>query len=280
MKLGSVDTARGTFAVRQQGAGKALVLLHGWPESSYCWAAVAEHLPADLHLVAPDLRGLGDSPRTLDVAAYTKDELAADVLAVLDALGVESAAVVGHDWGGIVAQELALAAPQRVSQLGISNIAVINNIATNRRIAAAGPSRFLWYQFFLQSELPEALLGGNAEPWVRHFLRAFRPGGFPQDVLDECVRCHAIAGTETTAANYYRQFGADAKRWQALDGHRFAMPAAYIYGNRDVVITPDHLEGLDDCFESLEIVQTEAGHFVQDEQPAWFAQQVLALLAR
>lgn len=280
MKLGTVETARGDFAVRLQGRGTPVVLLHGWPESSYCWEAVAGHLPEALHVIAPDLRGLGDSPRTLDLAAYAKDELAADVLALLDALGIDTAAVVGHDWGGIVAQEVAVAAPQRVSHLGISNIAVINNLATNRRIAAAGPSRFLWYQFFLQSELPESLLAGNAEPWVRHFLRAFRPEGFAQDVLDECIRCHAIPGTETTAANYYRQFGADAKRWQALAGHRFAMPAAYIYGNRDVVITPDHLDGIDGCFEALEVAQTEAGHFVQDEQPAWFAQQVTALLSR
>ena len=280
MKLSAIKTARGKFAVRQQGSGRPLVLLHGWPESSYCWTAVAEHLPRDVHIIAPDLRGLGDSPRTPDLAAYSKDQLALDVLAVLDALDTENAAVVGHDWGGIVAQEVVLAAPQRVSHLGISNIAVINNLATNRKIAAGGPSRFLWYQFFLQSELPEALLAGNAGAWVRHFLRAFRPEGFPQDVLDECIRCHAIAGTETTAANYYRQFGNDAKRWQALAGHRFAMPAAYIYGNRDVVITPDHLEGLTDCFDDLEITQTEAGHFVQDEQPAWFAQQVAHLLAR
>lgn len=284
MRLGTVTTARGDFAVRQQGRGKqdgmALVLLHGWPESSYCWEAVAEQLPESVHVIAPDLRGLGDSPRTPDVAAYAKDALAADILAILDALDLTSATVVGHDWGGIVAQEVAVAAPQRVCHLGISNIAVINNLATNRRIAAAGPSRFLWYQFFLQSELPEALLAGNAEPWVRHFLRAFRPEGFPQDVLAECVRCHSIPGTETTAANYYRQFGADAKRWQALEGHRFAMPAAYLYGNRDVVITPDHLSGVDDCFDDLEIAQIEAGHFVQDEQPAWFAEQVLALLAR
>lgn len=280
MKPSVVETDRGAFAVRQQGHERALVLLHGWPETSYCWQAVAAQLPAGVHIIAPDLRGLGDSPRTLALAAYAKDQLALDVLAVLDALNIDTAAVVGHDWGGIVAQEVALAAPQRVSHLGISNIAVINNLATNRKIAAAGPSRFLWYQFFLQSELPEALLADNAEPWVRHFLRAFRPEGFPQDVLAECIRCHAIPGTETTAANYYRQFGADAKRWQALQGHRFAMPAAYIYGNRDVVITPDHLDGLEDCFDDLQLAQTEAGHFVQDEQPAWFAQQVEALLAR
>lgn len=280
MKLEHLETARGTFAVRQQGAGTALVLLHGWPETSYCWNAVAAHLPESMHVIAPDLRGLGDSPRMPDLAAYAKDQLALDVLAVLDALKLDTAAIVGHDWGGIVAQEVALAAPQRVSHLGISNIAVINNLATNRKIAAAGPSRFLWYQFFLQSELPESLLAGNAEPWVRHFLRAFRPEGFPQDVLAECIRCHAIPGTETTAANYYRQFGADAKRWQALSNHRFAMPAAYIYGNRDVVITPDHLEGLEACFDDLQVTQTEAGHFVQDEQPAWFAEQIINLLAR
>ena len=272
-----VDTARGGLHCRHRPGEPTLVLLHGWPESSYCWSAVAAGLPEQLGIVAPDLRGLGDSPRTPDAAAYAKDQLALDVL---DALDIAQAAVVGHDWGGIVAQEMALAAPQRVTHLGIANITVINNLATNRRIAAAGGNRFLWYQFFLQSELPEALLPGRAEAWVSHFLRAWRAEGFPEDVLRECVRCHAIAGTETTAANYYRQFHHDARRWQALDGHRFAMPAAYLYGNRDVVITPDHLDGIEHCFEDLEVAEIESAHFVQDEQPAWFAAQVSRLLAR
>lgn len=275
-----VNTARDGLACRRRRGDTPLVLLHGWPESSYCWRAVLEHMPDHLDVIAPDLRGLGDSPRTRKAAAYTKDQLALDVLALLDALGVSKAAVVGHDWGGIVAQEMALAAPARVTHLGISNIAVINNLATNRRIAGAGGNRFLWYQFFLQSELPEALLPGQARAWVSHFLRAWRPEGFPQDVLDECVRCHDIDGTATTAAHYYRQVHVDARRWQALGSHRFAMPAAYLYGNKDVVITPDHLAGLEQCFNDLQIAEIESGHFVQDEQPAWFAEQVQRLLAR
>ena len=102
---------RGTFNVRDRGNkdGFPVVMLHGWPESSYCWEGVDAFLNPALRIIAPDLRGLGDSERTLNnVPAYQKAELAKDVVEVIDALKIDSFFLVGHDWGGIVAQEVAL----------------------------------------------------------------------------------------------------------------------------------------------------------------------------
>jgi haloacetate dehalogenase len=69
MKTKRINVSRGSFNVRYSGdeAGSAVVMLHGWPESSYCWEGVAEFLDPSLRIIAPDLRGLGDSERTLDV---------------------------------------------------------------------------------------------------------------------------------------------------------------------------------------------------------------------
>ena len=276
----SVQTQRGDFSLRRRpGPGTPLVLVHGWPESSASWQPLLPHLPAELDVIAPDLRGLGDSPRTLEPDAYEKQALAQDIVSLLQALSIDQFALVGHDWGGIVAQEMALAEPGRVTHLGVSNIAVINNLAVNRRIASQ-PNRYVWYQHFLNTGLPEALIPGRERAFLETFLRMTGGRRFPAATVDEYARCYAIPNTPTTAANLYRSYQGDIRRWRNLDTHQFEMPAAYIYGEHDVVITPDYLEGLDACFQDIEITHIDAGHFVQEEQPAAFAEAVVRLLHR
>lgn len=276
----SIETCRGRQSLRERpGRGRPVVLIHGWPESSATWAPVLPLLPDDWHVIAPDLRGLGDAPRSEEPASYHKNALAQDVLAIVDALDVQGFDLVGHDWGGIVAQEVALAAPVRVRTLGISNIAIINNLETNRRIAAQ-PNRYVWYQHFMQSSLPEALIPGNERAFLREFLRMSHGRVFPEALLDEYSRCYAIAGTARSAAQLYRTYRDDIARWRSLGAHRFEMPAAYLFGERDVVITPAYLEGAEHCFRDLQIQRIDAGHFVQEEQPEAFADGLRALVER
>ena len=268
-----LTTPRGRFAWREGGdpEGAPVVMIHGWPESSYCWEHVAGYLKAGLRIIAPDLRGLGDSERTPGKDHYHKAELAQDVIAMLDALELERFQLVGHDWGGIVAQEVALAIPARVSQMVIMNIAIINNLKGNLEViekVLAGSSSAYWYQHFLQTPgLPEAMIPGAEEPWLRHFLRTWSDKGFPEDAIAEYVRTFKIADTPGASANYYRTFNDDAKRWASLAGHHWPMPSLYIYGNKDTVIIPAYLNHIEDCFEQIDVVQIEAAHFLQEEQP-------------
>lgn len=274
----TVTTERGRFCVRDQGpeAGTTpVVMLHGWPESSYCWTRVASRLSGGLRVIAPDLRGLGDSERTPDVQLYQKHALAKDVIAVLDKLGIERFCLVGHDWGGAVAQEMAFAVPERIERLALMNIPVVNNRAGNREAIARHREQdgyALWYQHFQQTGLPEAMIPGNEEAWLGYFLRTWSPEGFPEDAFREFVRCYAIPGTPGTGASYYRTMGEDAKRWATLTDHRFPMPALYVYGNKDPVIIPEYLNHHRDCFEDVRLVEIEAGHFVEEEQPGQVAE--------
>lgn len=268
-----LETPRGRFAWREGGdpAGYPVVMIHGWPESSYCWEAVAGYLDTGLRVIAPDLRGLGDSERTEGLAPYHKAELALDVIAMLDALGVDDFYLVGHDWGGIVAQEIALAVPDRVHKLVIMNIAIINNLRGNQEViekVRSGSGSAYWYQHFQQTpDLPEAMIPGNEAAWLGHFLRTWSKDGFPQDAFDEYVRMYSLPGTAASGANYYRTFREDAKRWAGMAGHRWPMPGLYIYGNRDRVIIPDYLNHIEDCFESIQVEQVDAAHFLQEEKP-------------
>lgn len=101
--------------VRGPDSGPALVLLHGYPDSSYSFDRLLPHLPSGMRIVAPDLRGHGRSSRP--AGGYGMDGHATDVLALMDALGIRTATVLGHSMGSLVAQRMAARAPGRVESL-------------------------------------------------------------------------------------------------------------------------------------------------------------------
>ncbi len=268
-----IDTNRGRFAYRVAGdpGGAPVVMLHGWPESSYCWEPLAARLPAGFRVIAPDLRGLGDSTRSGDQDAYAKQALAMDMVAVLDALGVGGFQLIGHDWGGVVAQEVAIAVPERVQRLVIMNITLINNARGNAEAIAAirqKGARHQWYQHFQQQRgLAEAMIPGNERVWLSTFLQCSDGSPFPADALNEYVRYYSLPETPRAGANYYRAMGTDQKRWETLSDHVYPMPSLYVHGNRDPVVIPAFLNHAESCFRDLRIESVAAGHFLQEEAP-------------
>jgi haloacetate dehalogenase len=274
MKTSKIAVSRGTFNVRDRGnkEGLPVVMLHGWPESSYCWEGVTAWLDPNLRVIAPDLRGLGDSERTIDVKAYQKVELAKDMIEVIDALGIKGFFLVGHDWGGIVAQELAFLIPERVKRLVILNIPILTNIKGAEEAAKAMIAmRYMpyWYQYFqMMPGLPEVMIKGNERAWVSFFFgKKGQDGTIPAEAIAEYIRCYSIENTPATAASFYRSMALDAPHWATLQGKRFAMPSLYIYGNEDTVIVPANMTHLDDCFDSIKVEQVKAAHFLQEEKP-------------
>lgn len=269
-----VAVSRGQFNLREGGNvdGFPVVMLHGWPESSYCWEGVAPLMDPSLRIIAPDLRGLGDSERTMDVEAYRKAELARDIIDIVDELGVADFFLVGHDWGGVVAQELAILAPERVRRLVVMNILVLTNpkgtSEAMQRIYSMGGLPF-WYQYFqLQPGLPEAMIKGKEDVWVSYFFgKAGRNGAIPPEAIAEYIRCYKIENTPATAASLYRTMALDAKRWGAFADEKFSMPSLYIHGNRDPVIIRDFLNHIEEGFDSIRVESIDASHFVQEERP-------------
>lgn len=275
LKKRKITTSRGEFTIREGGNenGVPVVMIHGWPESSYCWEGVAAHLDPSLRIIAPDLRGLGDSDRTLDTQLYQKDELATDIIEILSVLDIDTFYLVGHDWGGIVSQLIAYGIPERVNKLIIMNIPVLNNVeglTTASEIIQKQGSRSSWYQYFQQQpDLPEAMIKGNEDVWVSHF---FKDRPVPEESIAEYIRCYKIKDTPATAASYYRVMAADAETFVKFYTHRFTMPTLYIYGNLDSVIIPEYLTGIENVFDTIEVKEIEAAHFVQEEKPQEVAQ--------
>ena len=137
---------------------KTLVLLHGYPQSWYCWRHVIAELQNEYSIVAPDLRGLGDTTRP--AGGYDKRTIAADSYELLsEHLGLTRYAVAGHDWGGAVAFALAADHADSVSHLTVVDVAIPGDGQPN--IGQAGRR---WHHTFLQTlDLPEALIGNGRE---------------------------------------------------------------------------------------------------------------------
>lgn len=181
--------------VQSVGQGPAVVLLHGFPDTHEVWRKqVAPLLAAGFRVLAPDLRGCGGSDAPLAVDAYRLEHVCADILAMLDQLGIARARIVGHDWGAVVGWLLCMEAPQRIEQY------VTLSVGHPAAVARAGLMQYLrssYMMWFLVPGLAErALAAGDYyvlnrftsdRAQVGHWKRSFRE-----------------AGRLTAALNYYR----------------------------------------------------------------------------
>ena len=157
--------------VARIGAGRPLLLLHGWPEFWLTWEPVMTRLADRFTLYAPDLRGFGDSDKP--EGPFGPDQQAADMLALMDALGLAQAGIVGHDVGGALMQPLARLAPERIAGLFFFDF-VYPGIGP--RMAEPERLNNIWYQSFHQMEMAPALVGASREScrrYIGHFLKAW-----------------------------------------------------------------------------------------------------------
>ena len=183
------------------GAGEPLVLLHGWPQTWYEWRAVIPALARRFRVIAPDLRGLGDTGRPAD--GYDKRTVAEDVYRLVrDHLGLTQICLVGHDWGGPVAFAYAAAHRDAVRRLAILDVTVPGDGTEN---LSQGGRR--WHHgFHRTADLPEALVQGRERIYLSWFYRTFsyRPDGIPEAAIDEYLRTYSQPGALRAGFAYYR----------------------------------------------------------------------------
>jgi haloacetate dehalogenase len=162
-----IDVGEAVLRVRHGGEGPPVLLLHGHPRTHLTWHRVAPALAADRSVVCPDLRGYGGStkpPTTPDHEPYSKRAMARDMVALMDRLGHERFAVVGHDRGGYVAHRLAMDHPDRVTHLAALDIVPIGEALA--RCGAAFATAW-WHWFFLARPfpVPERAISADPEAW-------------------------------------------------------------------------------------------------------------------
>jgi pimeloyl-ACP methyl ester carboxylesterase len=144
---------------RSWGTGDPVIVLHGWPETSYEWRHVGPLLAAagNWHVLAPDTRGHGNT--AAPGSGYSRGQLAEDVVGFMDALGIERAPVIGHDWGGIIAFKVAVDHGDRVSRL-----ALLDTITTG------WPLFVDYYYWFMVPDLAEVFFAKHAEDFIRTII--------------------------------------------------------------------------------------------------------------
>jgi pimeloyl-ACP methyl ester carboxylesterase len=263
------------------GQGPPVVLLHGWPQTWWEWRHVIPALAETYSVIAPDLRGLGDSSRPLD--GYDKRTIANDIwLLVAERLGHRSFFLVGHDWGGPTAFALAAAHPQAVRRLVILDVVIPGSGGD----FSEGGRRW-HHQFHMTPDLPEALTEGREHIYLSWFYRtfAYRPDAITSDDLDEYVRTYRQPGAMRAGFAYYRallQDIADNKAVLAQD--KLAMPVLAIGG----AVSYPHGRGRGTAPEqslrqvALDVrgaVVPDCGHFIPEEAPDVLIKHLLDFFA-
>ena len=263
------------------GSGYPVVLLHGWPQTWYEWRFVIPRLAERFTVIAPDLRGLGDSSRPL--AGYDKRTVANDIWQLVNGkLGHSSFYLVGHDWGGPTAYALAASHPDAVKKLAIVDVVIPGDGGD----FSQGGRRW-HHQFHMTPDLPEALVSGRERIYLQWFYQtfAYRPGAIDDAALDEFARTYSQPGALRAGFNFYRAIGEDAKAnaAQLATGFRLPMPVLAVGGG----VSYPHGRGRGpDVEASMRRVATdvrghvipECGHFVPEEAPEELSRLLLEFL--
>lgn len=285
--LARLATPAGDIVYRHGGnpEGPPLLLLHGFPQTHVMWQRVAQRLKSRYRLVLPDLRGYGDSarpPTTPDHAPYGKRAMAADLIALADALGIGRFFLCGHDRGGRVAHRLALDHPHRLMKLCLIDIAPTLDMyaATDMAFARA---YYHWFHLIQPSPLPEMMIAGDARAYLHTKLGGWGGAGtgfIEPEALAEYERCFCRPEAIHSACEDYRaSAGIDLEQDRAsrAAGDKIGCDTLLLWGERGVVQR---------LFKPLDLWQAQcaarvcghtlpAGHFIPEERPDETAQALV-----
>ncbi|SHF34248.1 alpha/beta fold hydrolase [Acidocella aminolytica] len=284
-RLADIQLADG-LAIRAAagGEGPPLLLLHGHPQTHVTWRKVAPALARHFTVIAPDLRGYGDSSKPEGGehhVAYSKREMAKDQVAVMRALGFERFAVVGHDRGGRVAHRMALDHPNAVERIAVIDIAptVTMYARTNKAFA----SRYFWWFFLIQpAPLPERLIAADPEFFLRTHIegQTKTPGATEPAAFAEYLRCYSDPRTRHAICEDYRAAASIDLDHDAADEEvRIQAPLLAIWGAMGTVgELYDVLETWREKALNVRGRAFDCGHTLQEERPEETTSELLAFL--
>ena len=258
----------------RHGEGLPLVLLHGWPEFWLTWRKNIPPLAEGFDVVAPDLRGFGDSdkPALPDPPGDLLKDYVEDLRGLADALGFERFGIVSHDVGAYVAQAFARGYPERLSGLFFFNCPYPG---IGERWAEADHVNEIWYQSFNQQPWAASLVGENHKTcgtYIRHFFDhwSYKPGLFDDD-LDLWVENFMKPGNLQGGFNWYTSTNEGRikqLRHGAPELPKVETPTRVLWGESDSVLKVEWADRLGDYFANVDFSPAQgAGHFVHYERP-------------
>ncbi|TDI83525.1 MAG: alpha/beta hydrolase [Chloroflexi bacterium] len=247
--------------------GRLVILLHGFPEFWYGWR---EQIPffaaAGYRVWAPDQRGYNLSDKPEGIAAYKLDELAADVIGLIDAAGQEKAFVVGHDWGAAVAWWVAAKYPERVARMVVINVPHMSVMKRHVRRSLTQMRRSRYVLYFQLPWLPERLARQkNWEAPAQAMMGSSRPGTFTETDLDVYRRAWSQPRAYTSMLNWYRALVQRPHPRPANPA--ISVPTLLIWGVQDKFLGREMAQpSIDLCDDGRLVFIEEATHWVQHEE--------------
>ncbi|KAI3665423.1 hypothetical protein L6452_44050 [Arctium lappa] len=272
-------------AEKGEQGGPLVLLLHGFPDTWFSWRHQIPHLASHgYHVLAPDLRGYGDSDSPLSPTSYTIFHIIADLLGLLDHFNHQQVFVVGHDWGAEAAWRLSLFRPDRVKGM------VALSVPFFPRSPDISPT-----QFFKQSYGDDLYISQFQEPGraekafakydyltvMKKFLLMDKLVSPPGMEFIDCLVTPSESGF-TGGLNYYRAMDLNWELQAAWQGSKVTVPSKLIIGDKDIGFggTKEYVVG--DVFKGLvpdaEVVILEGHHFIQQEKPKEVSDQIISFL--
>lgn len=287
--------------VVEQGTGPLVLLIHGFPETAYSWRMqLPAFADAGFHAAAIDVRGYGRSSKPTAVEAYRMTELVADNVAVVHALGAESAVVIGHDWGSPIATSSALLAPEVFSAVGMLSVpyAPRGGPRPSEIFASLGGDNEFYISYIQQPGRAESEIEPDVRSWLRgvyttlsadtmpasgvqqaffvtpggrmadKFVSGPLPAWLTADDLDRYVREFESTGL-TGALNRYRNMDRDWEDLAPFDGAAIGQPSLFVAGSREASIGWNR-RAIDNFATTLPSLSgahlLDCGHWVQQER--------------
>jgi pimeloyl-ACP methyl ester carboxylesterase len=255
------------------GAGDPVVLLHGWPQTWYQWRKIIPALAQHYTVIAPDMRGFGESSKPID--GYDKRTVAEDIHQLVRQLGFERIFLVGHDMGGPVAYAYACAHREEVRRLVILDV----EITIDEETVAGYFTRLFHLSFHAEPDIAVALVSGRERVYLTHFYRnCYNPGAFSHEDIDEYVAAFSAPGAMRASMAHYGAIWTDLEHNQEnaktpLEMPVLALGGAMSFGDRVVAgarrIARDVRGG----------TVPRCAHWIAEEQPEALVRELLAFFA-
>ena len=281
-QVSAIDGFR--LAYDRSGRGPAVVMLHGWPGGRGDYREVVPLLAGAADVIAPDLRGFGESDQhQVDPAAqYSAAAQARSVAGLIAELGLTQPVIVGYDIGSRIAQTLAAERPDLIRALVISPPVP----GIGGRILSPDAQREFWYQQFHRLDLATELIDGHpgaVRAYLRHFWEHWSGPDFelPAQHLEDLVMAYAPPGAFAASIGWYRAGAGSVARSLAeqppAPADRISVPATVLWPAHDPLFPPEWSDRIDEFFADARLIHLPgAGHFTPLERPAEFAAAITA----
>jgi pimeloyl-ACP methyl ester carboxylesterase len=264
------------------GSGDPLILLHGVPKTSYHWRHVIPLLTPHYTVVAPDLRGLGDSQHP--TTGYDMRNMAEDIAQLATTLGFEKFRLVGEDWGASTAYQVAAQYPERVQQLVYQEMILPGfGLEEYSFLTAENVRTYVWLwhiNFYSVPDFPELLITGREKQYFTYFIKheTHNPAAVTDDAIEEYVRCYSSPGGLRCMFEIYRATLQDAEQNREAAKTRLPMPVLAV--GSEYFIGADNERQMREVASDVRGVILPWGHQLAEEGPQELAGHYLEFFSQ